>query len=132
MPGSARTTLASATPEWEALRSHQAALAGVHLRDLFADDPGRGDRMVVQAGDLHIDLAKHRATDETIRLLVRLAEARDVTGGFGAMFAGERINATEGRSVLHTALRRRRRRAGRPGARRPRPDVGLRDPRALR
>jgi len=109
MPGSDRTTtLVTATPEWAALRSHHAAVADRHLRDLFAEDPGRGDRMVVQAGDLHVDHAKHRATDETLALLVRLAEARDVPGRFAAMFAGERINRTEGRSVLHTALRRPR------------------------
>jgi len=109
MPGSDRTTtLVTATPEWAALRSHHAAVADRHLRDLFAEDPDRGDRMVVHAGDLHVDHAKHRATDETLALLVRLAEARDVPGRFAAMFAGERINRTEGRSVLHTALRRPR------------------------
>jgi len=108
MPGTARTTLASATPEWAALRAHQATIAPRHLRDLFAEDPDRGERMVVQAGDLHIDHAKHRVTDETLRLLVALAEARDVPGRFAAMFAGDPVNETEGRAVLHTALRRPR------------------------
>ena len=108
MPGSDRQPLVTATAEWAALGEHHREIAGVHLRELFAADPDRGTRLVVGAGDLHLDLAKHRVTDETLRLLVALAEARDVPGRFAAMFAGERINATEDRAVLHTALRRRR------------------------
>ena len=96
------------TPAWAALARHHAEVADRHLRHLFADDPHRGERLFVQAGDLHIDYSKHRVTDETMRLLVALAEARDVPARFAAMFAGERINTTEDRSVLHTALRRRR------------------------
>jgi len=96
------------TPAWGALVAHHERIAHRHLRDLFADDPDRGARLVGQAGDLHVDWSKHRITDETLRLLVQLAEARDVPGRFAAMFAGERINTTEDRSVLHTALRRRR------------------------
>jgi glucose-6-phosphate isomerase len=107
MPGPT-TTLVTATPEWAALAAHHRTMADVHLRGLFADDPDRGERLVVRAGDLHIDHAKHRVTDETLRLLVALAEARDVPARFAAMFAGEPINVTEGRAVLHTALRRRR------------------------
>jgi len=108
MPGSRRSQLVTATPEWADLAAHHRDVADLHLRDLFADDPDRGTRLAVEAGDLYLDLAKHRATDETLRLLVRLAEARDVPGRFAAMFAGERINTTEDRAVLHTALRRAR------------------------
>jgi len=95
-------------PQWEALVDHHRAVADRHLRDLFAEDPERGTRLVARAGDLHVDWSKHRVTDETVRLLVRLAEARDLPGRFAAMFAGEHLNATEDRAVLHTALRRRR------------------------
>jgi len=103
-----RSQLVSQTPEWAALTDHHRDVADVHLRELFAAEPDRGTRLAVEAGDLYLDLAKHRVIDETLRLLVRLAEARDVPGRFAAMFAGERINATEDRAVLHTALRRRR------------------------
>lgn len=93
------------SPEWSALAEHQAALAGRHLRDLFADDPGRVGRMTVTAGDLHLDYSKHRAAAETVRLLVALAERAGLRARIEAMFAGERINVSEDRAVLHTALR---------------------------
>ncbi|TYB41974.1 glucose-6-phosphate isomerase [Actinomadura chibensis] len=93
------------SPEWSALADHQAALAGRHLRELFADDPGRADRMTVTAGDLYLDYSKHRATADTVRLLVALAERAGLRGRIDAMFAGERINVSEDRAVLHTALR---------------------------
>ena len=93
-------------PAWAELRAHHRDLADVHLRELFAADRDRGDRMVVRAGDLYVDHAKHRITDETLELLRALALERHVSQGFAAMFAGERINTTESRSVLHTALRR--------------------------
>jgi glucose-6-phosphate isomerase len=83
-------------------------MADRHLRDIFADDPDRGRRMVVEAGDLYIDLSKHRATTETLDLLVALAGERDVPGRFHALFTGEHVNTTEDRPALHTALRRRR------------------------
>jgi glucose-6-phosphate isomerase len=108
MSGSDRQPLVTATPEWAALVEHHRAVSDLHLRQLFADDPGRGERLVVMAGDLHLDLSKHRVTDETLRLLVRLAEARDVPGRFAAMFRGDHLNTTEDRAVLHTALRRQR------------------------
>ncbi|MFD0904922.1 glucose-6-phosphate isomerase [Actinomadura sediminis] len=92
-------------PEWSALAEHQAALAGRHLRELFADDPGRADRMTVTAGDLHLDYSKHRVTDETIGLLTALAERAGLRERIHAMFAGEHINVSEDRAVLHTALR---------------------------
>ncbi|MEU3636235.1 glucose-6-phosphate isomerase [Streptomyces albogriseolus] len=91
-------------PEWDALEQHRAqGLPG--LRDLFADDPSRAERYVVYVGDLRIDYSKHLVTDETLRLLRELAAAMDVFGLRDAMFRGERINTTEDRAVLHTALR---------------------------
>ena len=93
------------TPEWTALAKHREELADTHLRDLFATDPGRGAGYTLQVGDLHIDYSKHLITDETLRLLRELAAATDVFGLRDAMFRGERINTTEDRAVLHTALR---------------------------
>ncbi|MFF5796274.1 glucose-6-phosphate isomerase [Streptomyces albogriseolus] len=91
-------------PEWDALEQHRAqGLPG--LRELFADDPSRAERYVVYVGDLRIDYSKHLVTDETLRLLRELAAAMDVFGLRDAMFRGERINTTEDRAVLHTALR---------------------------
>ncbi|MEU5026489.1 glucose-6-phosphate isomerase [Streptomyces milbemycinicus] len=92
-------------PEWAALAGHREEVAGVHLRDLFAADAGRADRYVVRVGDLHIDYSKHLVTDETLRLLRELAKARGVADLRDAMFRGEKINVTEKRAVLHTALR---------------------------
>ncbi|MFG2001839.1 glucose-6-phosphate isomerase [Spirillospora sp. NPDC048911] len=91
--------------EWSALAEHHTALAGTHLRELFAGDPGRAERMAVSAGDLYLDYSKHRATDETIRLLVALAGRAGLRERIDAMFAGEHINVSEDRAVLHTALR---------------------------
>ena len=93
------------TPAWAALEEHAAAIRDMHLRDLFAADPARGERMTAEAAGLYLDYSKHRATDETLALLVRLAEERGLGGRIDAMFSGERINETEGRSVLHVALR---------------------------
>jgi glucose-6-phosphate isomerase len=93
------------TPEWQALQRHHRELAGVHLRDLFAADEGRGTRMTAEAGDLYLDWSKNRVTDETVRLLVALAERAGLRRRIDAMFAGERINLTEDRPVLHVALR---------------------------
>ncbi|WP_393084741.1 glucose-6-phosphate isomerase [Streptomyces sp. LN704] len=93
------------TPEWTALGEHREELAGTHLRDLFAADPGRGSGYTLRVGDLHVDYSKHLVTDETLRLLRELAVATDVFGLRDAMFRGEKINVTEGRAVLHTALR---------------------------
>ncbi|MFD6035022.1 glucose-6-phosphate isomerase [Streptomyces griseoincarnatus] len=91
-------------PEWAALEQHRAqGLPG--LRDLFDTDPSRAERYVVHVGDLRIDYSKHLVTDETLRLLRDLAAATDVFGLRDAMFRGERINTTEDRAVLHTALR---------------------------
>ncbi|MET9332789.1 glucose-6-phosphate isomerase [Streptomyces cellulosae] len=91
-------------PEWAALEQHRdQGVPG--LRDLFTDDPSRAERYVVHVGDLRIDYSKHLVTDETLRLLRELAAATDVFGLRDAMFRGERINTTEDRAVLHTALR---------------------------
>ncbi|MEV7082663.1 glucose-6-phosphate isomerase, partial [Streptomyces sp. NPDC093516] len=93
-------------PEWAALADHRAnALPQPDLRELFAEDPGRAERYVVRVGDLRIDYSKHLVTDETLALLRELAAATDVFGLRDAMFRGERINSTEDRAVLHTALR---------------------------
>ncbi|MFF8989381.1 glucose-6-phosphate isomerase [Streptomyces sp. NPDC014983] len=91
-------------PEWTALADHRAE-GTRHLRDLFASDPGRAERYVVRVGDLYIDYSKHLVTDETLALLQELADATGVSGLRDAMFRGERINITEDRAVLHTALR---------------------------
>jgi glucose-6-phosphate isomerase len=93
------------TPEWQALLAHRDAIAGVHLRTLFADDPGRAGRLVAEGAGLFLDYSKHRITDETLRLLLALARTAGVEERRAAMFAGERINTTEDRAVLHVALR---------------------------
>ncbi|MFF7985836.1 glucose-6-phosphate isomerase [Streptomyces sp. NPDC007901] len=91
-------------PEWTALEDHRAEGRPV-LRELFAADPARAERYVVRVGDLHIDYSKHLITDQTLALLQELAAATDVFGLRDAMFRGEKINITERRAVLHTALR---------------------------
>ena len=92
-------------PEWQKVAAHAAAQGGTHLRDLFATDPGRGERLVIDACSLHADYSKQRITDETLSLLLRLAEACGLRQRIDAMFAGEKINSTEHRAVLHVALR---------------------------
>jgi glucose-6-phosphate isomerase len=93
------------SPAWQALEAHAEEVRGTHLRELFATDPGRGDRLTAEAGGIFLDYSKNRITDETVRLLVELAEQTGVAERRDAMFAGERINVTENRSVLHVALR---------------------------
>ena len=92
-------------PEWKALAAHHETMRGVHLRELFAKDPQRGERLVAEAAGLYLDYSKQRVTDETLRLLLDLARACGVRARVDAMFAGEKINVTEGRAVLHVALR---------------------------
>ncbi|MFD5448421.1 glucose-6-phosphate isomerase [Streptomyces sp. NPDC127100] len=100
------TPLLTDRPEWAALKDHRAdAFARPDLRELFAQDPGRAERYVVRVGDLRIDYSKNLVNDETLALLRELAAATDVFGLRDAMFRGERINITEDRAVLHTALR---------------------------
>lgn len=101
MPNASRTQL----PAWQTLAAHYRQTKDAHLRDLFAKDPARGERMTVEAASLYFDYSKHRVTEETMRLLVQLARACDVEGRRNAMFAGTKINVTEGRAVLHVALR---------------------------
>jgi glucose-6-phosphate isomerase len=93
------------TDEWRALVAHQRDVAGRHLRDLFAEDPKRGESFTAEAADLHLDYSKHRITADTVPLLAALARRAGVEERRDAMFAGERINVTEHRAVLHTALR---------------------------
>ncbi|HXU90356.1 MAG TPA: glucose-6-phosphate isomerase [Methylomirabilota bacterium] len=92
-------------PEWKALEAHHAAMRDVHLRDLFAKDATRGERLTAEAAGLYLDYSKNRVMDETLALLVALAEAAGVRGRMDAMFAGDKINVTERRPVLHVALR---------------------------
>jgi glucose-6-phosphate isomerase len=93
------------TPQWQALVSHAAKVRDLHLRDLFAEDPLRGEKMTVEAADLLLDYSKNRLTAETLELLVALAERAGLRERAEAMFAGEHINLTEDRAVLHVALR---------------------------
>ncbi len=90
---------------WQALERHHAEIADSHLRELFAADPGRGERLTAEAVGLYLDYSKNRVTDETMRLLVELAEESGVAERRDAMFAGEHINVSEDRAVLHVALR---------------------------
>jgi len=93
------------TPAWKALERHHAEIEDTHLRELFADDPERGSRMTVAAAGLRLDYSKHRATQETLRRLIELARERGLEDRREAMFTGVPINTTEGRAVLHVALR---------------------------
>ena len=99
------TSATSQPPVWNELEAHQREIAGLHLRELFARDPGRGERLVLEAAGIYLDYSKNRVSDETLRLLLRLAEEVDLRGRIEAMFRGERINVTEKRAVLHVALR---------------------------
>ena len=95
----------TASAAWKALQGHHSEIAGKHLRDLFAEDPDRGSELTLTLGDLYIDYSKHRVTRETLKLLVDLARAAGLEQRRDAMFAGEHINTSEDRAVLHTALR---------------------------
>lgn len=96
---------ASNLKAWRALKAHFKQVEGLHLRDLFADDPRRGERMSVEAAGFLLDYSKNRITDETLRLLIELAEESGLHPKIDAMFRGEKINVTENRAVLHIALR---------------------------
>jgi glucose-6-phosphate isomerase len=110
-------------PAWTALEGHRDAIRRGHLRDWFAEDPGRFDRFSGRLDELLVDYSKHLVTDETLRLLLDLARARDVEARRDRMFAGERINVTEQRAVLHVALRNRSGRAMTVDGRDVMPDV---------
>jgi glucose-6-phosphate isomerase len=92
-------------PAWKALEAHYPGVKDVHLRKLFADDPKRGQRLAAEGAGLYFDYSKNRVTDETIRLLLELAEQSDLRGRIDAMFHGDKINVTENRAVAHVALR---------------------------
>ena len=96
----------TSTPQWRALSEHYRSVGSqFELRRLFAEDAGRGERLTATAADLFLDYSKHRVTDETLGLLVDVARAAGVEERRDAMFAGQHINTTEDRAVLHVALR---------------------------
>ena len=95
----------TARPAWQALAAHHQEIEKIHLRELFAQDAGRGERLTLEAVGLYLDYSKNRVTNETLQLLVQLATESDLAGRIGAMFGGEKINVTEDRAVLHVALR---------------------------
>ena len=92
-------------PAWQALVAHHDMIRDVHLRQLFAVDPTRGERLSLEAEGIFLDYSKNRITDETLSLLLQLAEECGLRQRIDAMFRGEKINVTENRSVLHVALR---------------------------
>src|SRR6266705_2478284 len=92
-------------PAWKALTRHHKKIKGAHLRKLFAADSARGERMTVEAAGLFLDFSKNRITNETLRLLLKLANESGLRSRIKAMFSGEKINITENRAVLHVALR---------------------------
>src|SRR6185369_7524759 len=102
-----KTTKVSLTarPAWKALASHYKKMQPLHLRKLFADDPKRGQHMTLEAVGLFLDYSKNRITNQTIQLLLRLAKECGLRDRIDAMFAGDKINITENRAVLHVALR---------------------------
>ena len=98
-------------PAWQALSRHYEDVKDLHLRELFADDPKRGERMTLEAAGLYLDYSKNRVTDETLRLLLELAEQSGLRERIDAMFRGDKINVTEDRAVLHVGAARAARRA---------------------
>src|SRR2546428_12635789 len=92
-------------PQWRALMEHRGQIGRRHLRELFAADPSRGERLVAEGAGLYLDYSKNRISDETLRLLLALAEACSLRERIEAMFRGDKINTTEQRAVLHVALR---------------------------
>src|SRR5208283_5081651 len=92
-------------PAWRALAAHHKKIEGAHLRKLFAADPKRGQRLTASAAGLFLDYSKNRVTDQTLKLLLRLANESGLRERTDAMFRGDKINITEGRAVLHVALR---------------------------
>ncbi len=92
-------------PSWAALERHHGEIRDLHLRDLFAEDPTRGERLTAEGAGIYLDYSKNRVTNETLRLLLQLAEESELSERTEAMFRGDRINTTENRSVLHVALR---------------------------
>src|SRR5262249_48709460 len=108
MASHAQTLATRSAPKrsaWSALASHYNKTSKLHLRELFANDPKRGQRMAMEAVGLYLDYSKNRVTDETLKLLLQLAEESGLRARIEAMFKGEKINITENRAVLHVALR---------------------------
>jgi glucose-6-phosphate isomerase len=101
----ALTTPLTKLAAWKALEEHFKKISKQHLRDLFANDPDRGTRLTAEAEGIYLDYSKHRITDETLKLLLQLAEESGLKARLDAMFSGEKINITEKRAVLHVALR---------------------------
>ena len=100
-----RTRSTSRHAAWQALEDHYETMRGLHLRKLFADDPTRGERMTAEAAGVYLDYSKNRINDETLKLLIELAEQSGLRARIDAMFRGDKINVTENRAVLHVALR---------------------------
>jgi glucose-6-phosphate isomerase len=98
-------SMLTARPAWQALKAHYQQIQPLHLRQLFAEDPKRGERLAIEAVGLYLDYSKNRVTDETLRLLFQLAEESGLRARIDAMFRGDKINITENRAVLHVALR---------------------------
>src|SRR3954471_24900472 len=108
MPASAKRAMKKRPAKqsaWKALAAHYKVVSKLHMRDLFAKDPKRGERLTLEAVGLYLDYSKNRVTDETLRLLFRLAEESALRTRMDAMFRGDKINITENRAVLHVALR---------------------------
>ena len=103
-PAAQKTPLTE-LPAWRALENHYGQIAPRHLRELFQEDPDRGTKFTAQFEDFYLDYSKHRITDEPLKLLLQLADESGLAAHRDAMFAGEKINTTEGRAVLHIALR---------------------------
>jgi glucose-6-phosphate isomerase len=103
--GTARTQSRGKRAVWRKLQDHYTTMQGLHLRNLFADDPARGERMTAEAAGVYLDYSKNRINDDTLKLLIELAEQSGLRARIDAMFRGEKINTTENRAVLHVALR---------------------------
>src|SRR6202020_2725954 len=100
-----KSTPLSERPAWKALGAHHQQIQGTSIRELFADDAARGDRFTAEAEGIFLDYSKNRITDETLRLLIQLAEESGLKARTEAMFRGDKINITENRAVLHVAVR---------------------------
>src|SRR5499427_4676475 len=96
--GTAPTQSRSKRTVWRDLQDHHAMMQGLHLRSLFADDPARGERMTAEAAGVYLDYSKNRINDETLKLLIELAEQSGLRARIDAMFRGEKINVTENRA----------------------------------
>ena len=101
----ARAPALRTLPAWKALQKHHERTKNLHLRQLFADDPERGQRLAVEGAGIYLDYSKNRITDETLRLLIQLAQEAGLRKRIEAMFRGDAINVSENRAVLHIALR---------------------------